>query len=163
LPVSSTPCATTPCPSLNRSGKIPSKLTLTTPVVAQGVLETGNRIIAKEVLAKHDEKYTPPEIEDHDDCFPGWYSDCGPLWFFFIASSISGGVYFSSCLLETGNRIIAKEVLAKHDEKYTPPEIEDAMKKNHNGPQSLYQPGKQSSWSPAAYIFHRASPALLWR
>jgi cytochrome c-type biogenesis protein CcmE len=48
-------------------------------------------------------------------------------------------------VLETGNRIIAKEVLAKHDEKYTPPEIEDAMKKNHNGPQSLYQPGKQSS------------------
>lgn len=33
-------------------------------VVAQGVLETGNRIIAKEVLAKHDEKYTPPEIAD---------------------------------------------------------------------------------------------------
>ncbi|WP_312759597.1 cytochrome c maturation protein CcmE [Pantoea brenneri] len=48
-------------------------------------------------------------------------------------------------VLEAGNRIIAKEVLAKHDEKYTPPEIEDAMKKNHNGPQSLYQPGKQSS------------------
>ena len=48
-------------------------------------------------------------------------------------------------VLEAGNRIIAKEVLAKHDEKYTPPEIEDAMKKNHNGPKSLYQPGKQSS------------------
>lgn len=48
-------------------------------------------------------------------------------------------------VLESGNRIVAKEVLAKHDEKYTPPEIEDAMKKNHNGPQSLYQPGKQSS------------------
>lgn len=48
-------------------------------------------------------------------------------------------------VLQAGNRIIAKEVLAKHDEKYTPPEIEDAMKKNHNGPQSLYQPGKQSS------------------
>jgi cytochrome c-type biogenesis protein CcmE len=48
-------------------------------------------------------------------------------------------------VLESGNRITAKEVLAKHDEKYTPPEIEDAMKKNHNGPQSLYQPGKQSS------------------
>lgn len=48
-------------------------------------------------------------------------------------------------VLQAGNRIIAKEVLAKHDEKYTPPEIEDAMKKNHNGPKSLYQPGKQSS------------------
>lgn len=33
-------------------------------VVAQGVLEDGNLIRAKEVLAKHDEKYTPPEIED---------------------------------------------------------------------------------------------------
>ncbi|WP_428943653.1 cytochrome c maturation protein CcmE [Pantoea sp. FN060301] len=33
-------------------------------VVAQGVLETSNLIHAKEVLAKHDEKYTPPEIED---------------------------------------------------------------------------------------------------
>jgi len=34
-------------------------------------------------------------------------------------------------VLEQGNLIEAKEVLAKHDEKYTPPEIEDAMKKNH--------------------------------
>ncbi|RRZ94739.1 cytochrome c maturation protein CcmE [Erwinia sp. 198] len=34
-------------------------------------------------------------------------------------------------VLEPGNLIEAKEVLAKHDEKYTPPEIEDAMKKNH--------------------------------
>ena len=33
-------------------------------VVAQGVLAAGNQVIAKEVLAKHDEKYTPPEIED---------------------------------------------------------------------------------------------------
>ncbi|MDC7866186.1 cytochrome c biogenesis protein CcmE [Pantoea ananatis] len=31
-------------------------------VVAQGVLEPGNLIKAKEVLAKHDENYTPPEI-----------------------------------------------------------------------------------------------------
>ncbi|MBT0720480.1 cytochrome c maturation protein CcmE [Tatumella sp. TA1] len=32
----------------------------------------------------------------------------------------------------TSNRLItAQQVLAKHDEKYTPPEIEDAMKKNH--------------------------------
>lgn len=34
-------------------------------------------------------------------------------------------------VLQPGNLIEAKEVLAKHDEKYTPPEIEDAMKKNH--------------------------------
>ncbi|MDL4915403.1 MAG: cytochrome c maturation protein CcmE [Enterobacterales bacterium endosymbiont of Blomia tropicalis] len=48
-------------------------------------------------------------------------------------------------VLEKGNLVNAKEVLAKHDEKYTPPEIEDAMKKNHTGPQSTYQqPGKQS-------------------
>ena len=32
-------------------------------VVAQGVLESENRIAAKEVLARHDEKYTPPEVK----------------------------------------------------------------------------------------------------
>lgn len=48
-------------------------------------------------------------------------------------------------VLTTGNQVIAKEVLAKHDEKYTPPEIEDAMKNNHTGPQSLYQAGNTSS------------------
>ncbi|MEN4556715.1 cytochrome c maturation protein CcmE [Pantoea agglomerans] len=48
-------------------------------------------------------------------------------------------------VLATGNQVIAKEVLAKHDEKYTPPEIEDAMKSNHTGPQSLYQAGNKSS------------------
>ncbi len=37
-------------------------------------------------------------------------------------------------VLGPGNLIMAKEVLAKHDEKYTPPEIKDAMKKNHQGP-----------------------------
>lgn len=48
-------------------------------------------------------------------------------------------------VLENGNLVNAKEVLAKHDEKYTPPEIEDAMKKNHNGPAAMYQqPGAQS-------------------
>ncbi len=40
-------------------------------------------------------------------------------------------------VLENGNLINAKEVLAKHDEKYTPPEIEDAMKKNHTSPAAL--------------------------
>lgn len=48
-------------------------------------------------------------------------------------------------VLAAGNQVIAKEVLAKHDEKYTPPEIEDAMKSNHTGPQSLYQAGDKSS------------------
>ncbi|WP_312215745.1 cytochrome c maturation protein CcmE [Pantoea vagans] len=48
-------------------------------------------------------------------------------------------------VLTTGNQVIAKEVLAKHDEKYTPPEIEDAMKSNHTDPQSLYQAGNKSS------------------
>lgn len=33
-------------------------------VVAQGVLTTPTLITAQQVLAKHDEKYTPPEIED---------------------------------------------------------------------------------------------------
>ena len=47
-------------------------------------------------------------------------------------------------VLAAGNQVIAKEVLAKHDEKYTPPEIEDAMKSNHTGPQSLYQAGNKS-------------------
>ncbi len=42
-------------------------------------------------------------------------------------------------VLESGNLVNAKEVLAKHDEKYTPPEIEDAMKKNHKGPAATYQ------------------------
>lgn len=48
-------------------------------------------------------------------------------------------------VLAAGNQVIAKEVLAKHDEKYTPPEIEDAMKSNHTGSQSLYQAGNKSS------------------
>ncbi|EJL89311.1 cytochrome c maturation protein CcmE [Pantoea sp. BIGb0393] len=42
-------------------------------------------------------------------------------------------------VLAEGNQVNAKEVLAKHDEKYTPPEIEDAMKKNHTGPAAAYQ------------------------
>ncbi|MGK3141415.1 cytochrome c maturation protein CcmE [Pantoea sp. C2G6] len=48
-------------------------------------------------------------------------------------------------VLASGNQIVAKEVLAKHDEKYTPPEIEDAMKNNHNGPQSLSLAGSKAS------------------
>lgn len=33
-------------------------------VVAQGVLAAGNLVQAREVLAKHDENYTPPEVKD---------------------------------------------------------------------------------------------------
>lgn len=40
-------------------------------------------------------------------------------------------------VLEEGNLVNAKEVLAKHDEKYTPPEIENAMKKNHKSPAAV--------------------------
>ncbi len=32
-------------------------------VVVQGTLEKGNHVLAHEVLAKHDENYTPPEVE----------------------------------------------------------------------------------------------------
>ncbi|MNH40153.1 Cytochrome c-type biogenesis protein CcmE [compost metagenome] len=41
-------------------------------------------------------------------------------------------------VLEEGNVVNAREVLAKHDEKYTPPEVADAMKENHQGPASAY-------------------------
>ncbi|CAK9885497.1 MAG: Cytochrome c-type biogenesis protein CcmE [Candidatus Erwinia impunctatus] len=34
-------------------------------------------------------------------------------------------------ILQSDGSVLAKEVLAKHDEKYTPPEISDAMQKNH--------------------------------
>ena len=41
--------------------------------------------------------------------------------------------------LEKGNHILAKEVLAKHDENYTPPEVEKAMEANHRRPASVYK------------------------
>lgn len=37
-------------------------------------------------------------------------------------------------VLAQGNVIHASQVLAKHDETYTPPEIADAMKENHEKP-----------------------------
>lgn len=37
------------------------------------------------------------------------------------------------------DHIIAKEVLAKHDENYTPPEIKEAMKENHHMPAGAYK------------------------
>ncbi|WP_034916212.1 cytochrome c maturation protein CcmE [Erwinia sp. 9145] len=50
-------------------------------------------------------------------------------------------------VLEAGNCVNAKEVLAKHDEKYTPPEIKDAMNKNHHGPAEIYREGGQGGAS----------------
>jgi cytochrome c-type biogenesis protein CcmE len=41
-------------------------------------------------------------------------------------------------VLGEGNVVNAREVLAKHDEKYTPPEVADAMKENHKRPASTY-------------------------
>ena len=41
-------------------------------------------------------------------------------------------------VLGEGNVVNAREVLAKHDEKYTPPEVADAMKENHKGPAEAY-------------------------
>ncbi|AOF00330.1 cytochrome c maturation protein CcmE [Serratia marcescens] len=41
-------------------------------------------------------------------------------------------------VLGEGNVVNAREVLAKHDEKYTPPEVADAMKENHQGPAQAY-------------------------
>ncbi|BDH45033.1 cytochrome c-type biogenesis protein CcmE [Salmonella enterica subsp. enterica serovar Choleraesuis] len=45
--------------------------------------------------------------------------------------------------LEDKDHVIAKEVLAKHDENYTPPEIKDAMQENHHMPAEAYK-GNQS-------------------
>lgn len=52
------------------------------------------------------------------------------------------GVVAQGVLLD-GTHVQAKEVLAKHDEKYTPPEIEDAMKKNHRSPAAISASGGQ--------------------
>ena len=41
--------------------------------------------------------------------------------------------------LEENNHVSAKEVLAKHDENYTPPEIEQAMQENHRRPAAVYK------------------------
>ncbi len=40
---------------------------------------------------------------------------------------------------EDGNLIVAKEVLAKHDENYTPPEVKAAMEENHQRPAEVYK------------------------
>ncbi|KFC06867.1 cytochrome c-type biogenesis heme chaperone [Trabulsiella guamensis ATCC 49490] len=41
--------------------------------------------------------------------------------------------------LQKGDSVVAKEVLAKHDENYTPPEVEKAMQDNHRRPASFYK------------------------
>ncbi|AYZ19167.1 cytochrome c maturation protein CcmE [Klebsiella pasteurii] len=41
--------------------------------------------------------------------------------------------------LDEQRRVQAKEVLAKHDESYTPPEVEKAMERNHRRPDSAYR------------------------
>ncbi|WAT01544.1 cytochrome c maturation protein CcmE [Rouxiella chamberiensis] len=41
-------------------------------------------------------------------------------------------------VMEANNVVMAKQVLAKHDENYVPPEVKDAMKDNHTGPASAY-------------------------
>ncbi|QQL53493.1 cytochrome c maturation protein CcmE [Salmonella enterica subsp. enterica serovar Infantis] len=46
----------------------------------------------------------------------------------------AGGVVVQGTL-EKGNHVLAQEVLAKHDENYTPPEVEKAMQENHRRPQ----------------------------
>lgn len=40
-------------------------------------------------------------------------------------------------ILHAGNQIRADQVLAKHDEKYTPPEINAAMQRHRQSPQAL--------------------------
>ncbi|PKH24472.1 cytochrome c maturation protein CcmE [Enterobacterales bacterium CwR94] len=50
--------------SVNYTGILPDLFREGQGVVAQGTFEKGNLIAAQEVLAKHDEKYTPPEIKE---------------------------------------------------------------------------------------------------
>lgn len=48
--------------AVNYVGILPDLFREGQGVVAQGILAPGNRVEAHEVLAKHDEKYTPPEV-----------------------------------------------------------------------------------------------------
>ncbi len=50
--------------SVSYNGILPDLFREGQGVVVQGVLASGDQVNAKEVLAKHDEKYTPPEITD---------------------------------------------------------------------------------------------------
>lgn len=48
--------------AVNYVGILPDLFREGQGVVAQGILAPGNRVEALEVLAKHDKKYTPPEV-----------------------------------------------------------------------------------------------------
>lgn len=47
--------------------------------------------------------------------------------------------------LGADRQVLAKEVLAKHDENYTPPEVEKAMQENHRRPVSAYRESPDSA------------------
>lgn len=49
--------------TVSYTGVLPDLFRERQGVVVQGVLQTKNHVLAKEVLAKHDENYTPPEVE----------------------------------------------------------------------------------------------------
>jgi cytochrome c-type biogenesis protein CcmE len=50
--------------SVTYNGILPDLFREGQGVVAQGVMEASNVVNAQQVLAKHDEKYVPPEVED---------------------------------------------------------------------------------------------------
>lgn len=50
--------------SVTYNGILPDLFREGQGVVAQGVMEANNVVNAKQVLAKHDEKYVPPEVEE---------------------------------------------------------------------------------------------------
>ena len=58
------PSATTPLPSENKFGTVPNLFLEGKGVVAEGKLQDKNFFIADRILAKHDEKYMPPELKD---------------------------------------------------------------------------------------------------
>ena len=45
-------------------GAVPSLFLEEKGVIAEGVLEDNNFFVAKKILAKHDENYMPPEVEE---------------------------------------------------------------------------------------------------
>jgi cytochrome c-type biogenesis protein CcmE len=49
--------------SVSYNGILPDLFREGQGVVAQGILQDGTHIVAKQVLAKHDENYTPPEVK----------------------------------------------------------------------------------------------------
>ncbi len=55
---------TGPLVTVSYNGILPDLFREGQGIVATGVLQTGNLIIADEVLAKHDEEYMPPELAE---------------------------------------------------------------------------------------------------